>query len=253
MLFLYILLTFVYLVGGARNDCGEIPPALWCMNKHLAAECGFHELCNRYEEEMNNKTLKITLLYESLCPDCQEYIAGPLFDVYTAFKDYIELELIPYGNAKRDPKTDQLTCQHGPEECVLNKFQNCAVHFLDRSFEFVYCFENSLSKGFKLEAAAKVCFAYLETDTKTIDMIGHCFQGSQGNKFQLESAKRTEAAYPEKHKYVPWLYFNDISIGKAQSLQSSLPAAICEWFVGQNAPPSCQQNQNTLQHCNKSP
>lgn len=43
--------------------------------------------------------LKVSLFYESLCPDCVQFIEDQLMDVYKLFKDHIQLELLPYGNA----------------------------------------------------------------------------------------------------------------------------------------------------------
>uniref|UniRef100_A0A0N4ZVU8 Saposin A-type domain-containing protein n=1 Tax=Parastrongyloides trichosuri TaxID=131310 RepID=A0A0N4ZVU8_PARTI len=227
-----------------RVDCAEVPPALWCDNVALKQECGFEKLCNRYERRMHNQTLKITLLYEGLCPDCQEYITGPLFDVYTHFKNYIDLELIPFGNAKVDYKTKKITCQHGEEECKVNKYQGCAINFLPKPFEFVYCLESRLMKGFKLEDSAKTCLEHVKADVHAVDLITHCFHGEQGNKFQLAYAKLTDEAFPEKHLHVPWLYFNDVSLHKAQNYQTILSDIICQWMVNDELPDVCYREND---------
>lgn len=41
----------------------------------------------------------MSLFYESLCPACIQFIEDQLIDVYKLFKDHIQLELLPYGNA----------------------------------------------------------------------------------------------------------------------------------------------------------
>eukprot|EP00958_Prasinococcus_capsulatus_P024957 scaffold4044_cov399-Prasinococcus_capsulatus_cf.AAC.5 len=38
--------------------------------------------------------------------------------------------MVPYGNAQRNPRTGEITCQHGPDECTLNKAQNCAIYYV---------------------------------------------------------------------------------------------------------------------------
>lgn len=98
----FLFLTFTLSTTSNPFDCAEIPPALWCESDQMKKECGFDKLCYKYERRMTNQTLRITLLYESLCPDCQEFILGPLHDIYIHFKNYIELELVPFGNAKFD-------------------------------------------------------------------------------------------------------------------------------------------------------
>ncbi|CEF69875.1 Gamma-interferon-inducible lysosomal thiol reductase [Strongyloides ratti] len=241
-IFLFIIfLFFNFFVTDSYNslDCAEIPPALWCKNDKVKKECGFDKLCNRYERRMTNQTLKITLLYEALCPDCQEFILGPLHDVYTHFENYIDLELVPFGNAKYDEKTKKITCQHGEEECKVNKYEGCAINFLPKPFHFIFCLESKLEKGYDLKKAAPTCLEYVKADVHAIDLITHCFNGEQGNKFQLAYFKRTLEAYPDEHEHVPWLYFNDISLHSAQIYQSILPQTICQWLVTDNLPDVC--------------
>ena len=85
----------------APIDCSKVPPAFWCANSDLASKCGFDTLCKRYSDSTKNKKLQFTLFYESLCPDCQEFMLGTFYrDVYLNFGDYIDFELVPYGNAK---------------------------------------------------------------------------------------------------------------------------------------------------------
>lgn len=80
-------------------DCAKVPPAFWCANDELTTKCGFE--CKKYNETTRNKKLQLTLLYESLCPDCQEFILGSFYrDVYLQFGDFVDFELVPYGNAK---------------------------------------------------------------------------------------------------------------------------------------------------------
>uniref|UniRef100_A0A0K0E2E6 Saposin A-type domain-containing protein n=1 Tax=Strongyloides stercoralis TaxID=6248 RepID=A0A0K0E2E6_STRER len=234
-------LFFIFVLGDSNDslDCAEIPPALWCKNDKIKKECGFNELCKRYERRMTNQTLKITLLYEGLCPDCQEFILGTLHDVYTHFEKYIDLELIPFGNARMDEETKKITCQHGEEECKVNKYEGCAINFLEKPFPFIYCLESKLEKGYALGEATPVCLEFVKADVHAIDLITHCYNGEQGNKFQLAYYKRTLEAYPDKHEHVPWLYFNDVSLHDAQIYQSILPQTICQWLVTDNLPDIC--------------
>lgn len=83
--------------------CLTIPPALWCSCKKIAEQCGFAEACKQHATASWKKPIHLTLLYESLCPDCQHFIANNLFYIVenSAIKDYVRLELVPYGNAKR--------------------------------------------------------------------------------------------------------------------------------------------------------
>ena len=82
-------------------DCSKVPPAFWCVSDKLTKECGFDQLCDRYSKATKNKKLQLTLFYEALCPDCQEFIINSFYrDVYLQFGDFMNFELVPYGNAK---------------------------------------------------------------------------------------------------------------------------------------------------------
>ena len=44
--------------------------------------------------------LKISLFYEALCPDCIQFDSKQLYPLYEQIPEYIDLELVPYGNAR---------------------------------------------------------------------------------------------------------------------------------------------------------
>lgn len=82
-------------------NCDRIPPLFWCKSKEIAQKCGVVDQCTKYEEGSSKQKLLITVLYESFCPGCQNFITGHLYDdVYTKFGKYVDIELVPYGNAK---------------------------------------------------------------------------------------------------------------------------------------------------------
>lgn len=120
----------------ADVDCGRVPPSLWCKNEELAQKCGVQEACKKYTDGSKGKKILLTVLYESLCPgkrsqynnhsrffsDCQEFITSSLFDaVYSKFSDYVQIELVPYGNAKKSDVSFAITatsldCSAGRED-----------------------------------------------------------------------------------------------------------------------------------------
>ena len=70
-----------------------------------------------------DELVKINVYYESLCPDSKEFITQQLGPVYQKFKKYLEVELIPYGNANTSWKFEEswgFECQHGDLECLGN-------------------------------------------------------------------------------------------------------------------------------------
>lgn len=96
---------------------------------------------------------KVTLLYESLCPGCHQFILTQLHPAYTKLQDHIDIELVPFGNAHERTSNgrEYFQCQHGQNECYGNFAQACAIDMLKSqkaSLEFVYCMTSySLSES----------------------------------------------------------------------------------------------------------
>lgn len=82
-------------------------------------------------------------MYEALCPDSRALIAE-LGREYHDFEPYLSLNLVPFGRAKSlDAEGKEFECHHGPEECVANRIQSCALEHLkikpDAQEQFVVC------------------------------------------------------------------------------------------------------------------
>jgi len=224
--------------SSAPIDCSKVPPAFWCANSDLASKCGFDTLCKRYSDSTKNKKLQFTLFYESLCPDCQEFMLGTFYrDVYLNFGDYIDFELVPYGNAKiQDGK---IVCQHGEKECEINKYEGCVLHYMKEPIPFIICLESRIQDGSSLQKAAEKCYYTFRVGPHVADQIIHCAASETGDKFQREAAARTDQSWPDKHRFVPWVLFNNVSIENYQFLLGGLPTAICEFYNGDKVPGHC--------------
>jgi len=225
-----------------------IPPPFWCENPSLASKAGVTSQCKAYNTSASGKKLKLTLLYESLCPDCQILIRDTLYpQVWKLGRDFVDLELVPYGNARHGTATPNgtydISCQHGPVECKLNKLHSCVIHQLvdtSRWFPFIYCMETAVSGGTDPDEATKQCYkdqGIKATEQKKID---ECAQGPQGDQLQKAAADRTDAITPDKHQFVPWIMVNDVSLQRAQIYQGVLLGALCDWYRGKEAPAGCE-------------
>merc|ERR1711890_157416 len=74
-------------------------------------------------------TVDITVYYEALCDDSQNFINTQLFPAYEHFGSDLNIALKPFGKAQWTEHGDswQFTCQHGPNECYGNKVQACLL------------------------------------------------------------------------------------------------------------------------------
>ncbi|EEB20533.1 hypothetical protein Phum_PHUM620270, partial [Pediculus humanus corporis] len=47
-----------------------------------------------------NAVVNVTVFYESLCPDSIRFIKKQLHPTYSELKDYMNVELVPFGKAR---------------------------------------------------------------------------------------------------------------------------------------------------------
>lgn len=102
LLFTLIIGTLSQLItkNDVQIDCQKIPSTFWCTNNELTEACNFTQSC----ENRQNSTSKVqlTVLFSSFCYHSQKFINEVLFpNIYTNFKDHVEIDLVPFGNANR--------------------------------------------------------------------------------------------------------------------------------------------------------
>ncbi|GAU93315.1 hypothetical protein RvY_05276 [Ramazzottius varieornatus] len=200
---------------------------------------------------VNADVVHVELYYESLCPDCKNFIKEQLFPTAQKVGKIMNLTLIPFGNAKEewDDETSKwvFTCQHGPKECDLNLIEACAIQEISTSLtvdnladvrniskvqlKFIHCIENSEDPTKAPQKCAK------KLDIEWSDIMD-CANGERGNQIMHNYALLTEALNPP-HDSVPWIVLNGNHTDEIQSAaESDLLKLICDTYKGPN-PKGC--------------
>ena len=65
----------------------------------------FDEHLVNFDASLNNQVsaggkVNFTVYYETLCPDCKEFISDQVFKAYQQVSSIMNLTMVPYGNAK---------------------------------------------------------------------------------------------------------------------------------------------------------
>merc|ERR1711970_1610158 len=156
-------------------------------------------------------SLNIDLYYESLCPDSTRFIADQIPETWSALKEDIFINFVPYGFAKTTERPDgsyTFKCQHGERECKGNKIQACTAHLFsdnpDTAVSLITCM----------------------MDANAPDMAGPgCYQ-KQGE---------ATANYRPRIDNVPWLNFDGEHVAEYWDLETVgllnyLPAVPAQWM-----------------------
>jgi len=172
--------------------------------------------------------VNVTLFYEAFCPDCERFILNQLSPDSAQLGSAVAVTLVPYGNANTRGNT--VTCQHGPDECTGNIWENCAIKYYQEfndHFNFIVCLERY---GRTMLHHAEDCAKEANLD---FDKIKACAESSEGYNLLIQAGEQT----PNNHQYVPWLHIN----GKHNTeAESDFLRAICKYYSGSSKPKACQ-------------
>lgn len=233
----FILLIWA-IVAGAAYAC-RFPPCLWCDNAEIAVQCKVFDQCmesvwrlEKLGHEQAAPLVNFDLYYESLCPDCQQFIVSQLYPTFTKVGAIMNLTLVPYGNAneKKQGSLWKFECQHGEQECIGNLLETCAIHVMSgnmvKVMPFINCMESSRHLPMK---AAKTCAG---KHGVPLDEVLNCYNSTEGNQLEHEMALRTDALRPP-HQYVPWVVLNGVHTEKInKEAMENLLKLICETYTG---------------------
>ncbi|PNS99241.1 hypothetical protein POPTR_016G122200v4 [Populus trichocarpa] len=191
----------------------------------------------------NSEKVTMSLYYESLCPYCSSFIAGPLAQVLeTDLMTILNLRLVPWGNAILD-SNNTIECQHGEDECYLNIIQACAINLwpdLKKHFDFIKCIEKQYKAPdrYGAEESWEVCSGILRLSTQSIKK---CYDSGHGKELVLQNGKETDHLRPP-HKYVPWVVVDDTPL---LDDYGSFIHYVCKAYKGKSLPKTCSSHPNT--------
>jgi interferon gamma-inducible protein 30 len=235
----------VFLITGALTiDCPN-SSSKWCETKEIAQACGVTEQCTAYvwKARAGNDRVNLSIYYETLCPDCRQFITLQVWNAYQSILDIVNITFVPYGNAREvyrpETKLYQFYCQHGAEECYGNLIHTCVINAYpqtEQHMPFIYCME---STDGDMETVATQC---AQKTTIDYDNITACTHSLLGNQLQHAYAVQTENLQPP-HQYVPWVTLNDEHTDDIEKqAEKDLIGLVCKSYKGSDPPAQCVKN-----------
>jgi len=191
------------------------------------------------KNEADDRKVKLSLVYESLCPYCRNFITKQLGPNFQKFQNYLDIHLNPYGNAKTvgtDANDDYVfDCQHGVEECIGSITEGCLIQKMKNATEpkspvpTISCIE--LKDDLYHMDVIMECMAKNDITSPSFQEVSDCATGSEGNHL-FKSYGDDVAALDPPHQYVPWIMFNDHWDETLQNeAEANLPATLCKHFL----------------------
>ncbi|KAG0702856.1 Gamma-interferon-inducible lysosomal thiol reductase [Chionoecetes opilio] len=100
--------------------------------------------------------VKVSVYYETLCPDSQRFFSDQLFPVFQELRDIVTLDTNAYGKAVDFMLggTYVFVCQHGTAECEGNMMVGCAKNLTTE--EVFMAFTDCVMEEFTGPAAGPV-------------------------------------------------------------------------------------------------
>ncbi|XP_068724249.1 gamma-interferon-inducible lysosomal thiol reductase-like [Montipora capricornis] len=195
--------------------------------------------------------VQIALYYESYCGGCKDFIGDQLYPTFQKIGQIMDVTLVPYGNAEEYRRGAEwtYTCQHGPQECVGNLIETCAISILKNEsvyLPFIHCFEGNVGSEDPLSVGQK-CAQQQGID---FTAINKCQSGIEGNSLEHEMALKTNALEP-RHYYVPWITLNGKHTENIQSEATfDLLGLVCDSYQGIK-PSACSEERPLKGRCYK--
>lgn len=178
-------------------------------------------------ENVSSKKVKLTVYFESLCPDSRKFFLEQLEPTYPLMEDNIEVILVPFGKA-RVLGQEKMICQHGAGECQGNRAMACLDKYAPSKNQSIA----SIACMFSFREPQDC--VYLLGNVK-YDVIEKCQKSEESFNMMIDNEKKTG-----KLNYVPHLTVDDQwSEDIQKSCEKDLKACICDRFSGGQKPQAC--------------
>lgn len=181
----------------------------------------------------SSQKVHVSVYYDSLSLPCATFNVKNLQDIF--YKDLINivnLHLVPWASAHVIKTNNSIICQKGPDECMLNTLEACAINIwnVDKSYALINCFEFLAIEG--RHQNWKGCFIELGLP---IQPILNCY--NSGNATELAQKYINEIALLDPPPTIlPWVVVNNQPIREEYE---NLISYVCKAYRGTAAPAAC--------------
>ncbi|KAJ8936489.1 hypothetical protein NQ314_012353 [Rhamnusium bicolor] len=173
--------------------------------------------------------VKVSVYYEALCPDSKFFITYQLLPVYEDLKDYLILDLVPYGKAQTTEVDGNIEfhCQHDALECFANKIHSCVIEYVKDPLLQIKYIECMITDNMIPEDAGEKCGHELNID---FTPISECAKDIKGSQLLKMYGEQTNSLNPSV-RFIPTIELNSSqNIVPQSAILKDLSKSICQLF-----------------------
>lgn len=153
-----------------------------------------------------NGTIHMTLGVSAGCSDAARFIQTQLGQVYELYKEFLEIEFVPWGRARRDAN-GTVNCMFGENDCWANRLQRCVLSLLtgnaDAQVQYMTCEFSPPFPSFRqrsFQCALSVGLNVVEVD--------YCFSTTIGDALEVP-AEQVSIPAVQAINFIPFIIFNN--------------------------------------------
>lgn len=190
-----------------------------------------NEIINKRNETIKINKITLSIYFESRCPYSKKFHLEQLKPTFNLLSDHINLDLIPYGNAKF-VGPNKIECQHGEKECETNRLMACVNKYGKKYMKDIVATIGCL---FSTPSDEIYCIrGYLPG--ADYDTVMKCKESNESMEMMKEFDERSEHI-----DYVPWIEINgDHEDDMQEDCQYNLFSTLCDMFSGDDQPKVCR-------------
>ncbi|KAI4492025.1 hypothetical protein M0802_010150 [Mischocyttarus mexicanus] len=191
-------------------------------------------------DELVPTLVNVNVYYESLCGDSVRWIRDQLVPSYSLLKQYLKINLIPYGKATQSRESEtglwHFVCQHGSSECLGNKAQACAIHAIESDYQksqqqdqIINLIGCTMSDRYP-PSAVETCATKQNLKEETRTRISECIKSSLADDLLAANGDKTWALDPPL-SFVPTIIINGVYSKENQNAAlSNFVKLICSFL-----------------------
>ncbi|XP_041975438.1 GILT-like protein 2 [Aricia agestis] len=192
-----------------------------------------------HDNNTQNKKLKVSVYYETLCPASVEFFADTLRTTMDRLSSYIDVHLVPYGHIEESTMLGRsyFKCQHGPAECFGNMIHACAINVISdkkKALKFNICLMKygRDNRVWDFQTALHHCG---RIHAVYVPEVIECFQNIRSDNLLSKYGEETYNFFNRiteaKQRYVPYVVFENYGANTTEDRTSNFLQQVCNTIV----------------------